>query len=262
MNKMVDIVREHLLSILASSARYDGRKFDEYRQVKVEYGISKSAEGSARVMIGDTDVIAGVKLEVGKPFPDTPSEGSIMVNVELRPFSNPEFEAGPPGTKAIELARVVDRFVREGKAVDFKKLCIREGELVWIVVIDIYPVNDSGNLFDAAAIAAIAALQDTKFPKLDEKDKIDYKESNSKKLPLRALPLSFTVVKIGGYLLVDPSFEEESFIDARLTVGILEDGVLCSMQKGEDCALDVDDVEKMIDIAVKKNKELRKVLMK
>ena len=34
------------------------------------------------------------KFGVGKPFSDTPDQGSIMVNAELRPMSGPDFEPG------------------------------------------------------------------------------------------------------------------------------------------------------------------------
>src|SRR3989338_11595432 len=170
---MIDITKEHLIELFGKGFRLDGRKFDEYRKIEVEYGISsKSAEGSARVKIGKTEVVAGVKMGVGEPYPDNPSEGTIVVNMELLPLSSPEFESGPPRIESIELSRVVDRAIREGKALNFKKLCIREGELMWMVLIDIYPVNDDGNLFDAASLAALAALKDAKFPKL-ENDKVN-----------------------------------------------------------------------------------------
>ena len=257
---MSNIIREHLLELFSKDFRLDGRKFDQYRDIKVEYGISsRSAEGSARVKIGNTEVLAGVKLELGEPYSDNPDEGTIMVNVELLPLSNPEFESGPPGIEAVELSRVVDRAIREGKALNFKKLCITPKEQMWIVLIDIYPVNDAGNLFDAAALAALAALKDAKFPKIED-GKISYRESTGQKLPLEKLPLSCTVYKIGNYILVDPVSEEELIVDARLTVGVLEDGTLCSLQKGGDFGLNPEEVDQMVDVAVKKTKELRKVL--
>ncbi len=257
---MNTIVKEHILNLLNKGFRLDGRKFDEYRKIEVEYGISsKSAEGSARVKIGKTEVVAGIKMDVGKPYPDTQDQGTIIVNAELLPLSNPEFEPGPPSIESVELSRVVDRAIREGKALDFFKLCIKKGELVWTVLIDIYPINDAGNLFDAAALAALAALKDAKFPKL-EGEKVNYKEGTNKKLPLEKLPVSCTVIKIGNNFLVDPIIEEEKVIDSRLTVGVLEDGTICSLQKGEDVGLMTEDIEKMVEIAIKKTKELRKVL--
>lgn len=258
---MRDIIREHALGIMSKGTRLDGRKFDEYRNINVEYGISsKSAEGSARVNIGKTEVIAGIKLDVGEPYTDNPDEGTIIVNMELLPLSNPDFETGPPSIASIEMSRVVDRAIREGKALDFKKLCIRKGELMWTVLIDIYPINDEGNLFDAASLAALAALQDAKLPKLMDNDKVDYKERTNKKLPLQKLALSCTIVKIGNHFIVDPTLDEEALIDSRLTVGVLEDGTICSLQKGENTGLTQEDIEKMIDLAVTKTKELRKAL--
>ena len=252
-------LKQHVIEALNQGLRFDRRKIDEYRKITIEYDISKSAEGSARVKIGDTEVIVGVKLEVGTPYPDTPDEGTIIVGAELIPLSNPEFELGPPGIQAIEIARVVDRGLRESKTLDFKKLCIKQGEKVWLVLIDIIPINDDGNLFDAAALAALAALRDTRFPSFDG-EKVDYKKKTKEKLELKKMPLSVTVIKIGDNYLVDPSTEEEKVLDSRLTVASIEDGKLCALQKGGDIPIDDKDIDKIIDIALDKAKELRKCL--
>lgn len=249
--------RDHMIKGLSQNVRFDGRKTDEYRKVKVEYGISKNAEGSAKVTIGDTVVIAGVKMMVGKPFSDTPDEGVLMVGAELLAMSNPEFESGPPSMQAIELARVVDRGIRESKAIDVKKLCITPSESVWMVSIDIITMNDDGNLFDAAGLAAIAALKDCKFPKYDGK-KVDYKEMTKEKLHLTKVPVPVTVIKIGDNLIVDPTNEEEEFVDGRLTIATTEKGEICAMQKGGSAPLTNEDVVKMIDLATKKSGEIRK----
>lgn len=252
----------YIRSLLEKGLRADGRKLDEFRKpIKVEYGVSsKSAEGSARVIIGSTEVVAGVKMEIGEPYPDIQDEGTFMVNVELTPIASPEFELGPPDVKAIELARVVDRGVRESKMIDTKKLCIKKGEQVWMIMIDIYPINDGGNLFDAASLAALAALRDAKFPKYDEKeDKVIYELTN-KKLPFSKLPVECTVVKINEKYIVDPTYEEEDAMDARLTVSSLDNGNICALQKGGKNILLMDDVVKMIDLSINKSRELRKLL--
>ncbi len=181
---MSDYVKSHVLRLLEKGVRLDGRKLTEFRKpISVEYNISKSAEGSAKATIGDTVVFAGVKMEVGEPYPDTPDAGSLMVGAELYPLSNPDFESGPPSMAAVELARVVDRGIRESEAVDFEKLCIKSGELSWIVVADICTLNDCGNLFDASALATIAALKATKLPALVN-DKVDYTKLTEEGLPL------------------------------------------------------------------------------
>ena len=192
---MNEDLKNHVVTLLKSDKRLDGRKPLEYRKpIKIEREFTKTAEGSAKITLGETEVMVGIKMDVGEPYPDRPDAGTIIVGAELLPLSNPKFESGPPGIQAIEIARIVDRGIRESKTLDFEKLCIKKGEKVWLVLIDIITLNDSGNLFDASALAAYAALQNTVFPKFDG-EKADYKEKSSKKLELKNIPLSVTVCK-------------------------------------------------------------------
>jgi len=251
--------QEHILKSLSKGIRFDGRKMDELREVSVEYGVSNSAEGSARVKIGDTEIIVGVKMAVETPYPDTADKGNLMVNAELLPLSSSDFESGPPSIVAIELARVVDRGIRESGAIDVKKLCITEGEKVWSVMIDICSINADGNLLDAASLGALAAIKDAKFPKYAD-EKVDYSEHTKESVPLAKEPIAVTVFKIGDHLIVDPLPDEEANADARLTITTVGDGTICSLQKGGECALSVEEIDKMAALAQEKGKELRSKL--
>lgn len=253
------IRRGHILTYLNKGVRYDGRKMDEYREIQIIDDVVKTAEGSARIKIGTTDVIAGVKFELGKPYPDIPDQGTMSVNVELLPLSSPDFESGPPSEFAVEMARVVDRGIRESKAIDTKKLCVTPGELVWTVMIDICPVNTAGNLLDAMGIAAIRALQNARFPEMKD-GAIDYKKLTKTKLPLEKVPVPVTIYKTGKHLLVDPILEEEDAYDARLTVTTTADGKICAYQKGGDSTLMPEEVITMTELALKKSKEIRKLM--
>ena len=256
---MNESIKKHVTKYFSKNLRYDGRKLDEYREISIEYDVSGSAEGSARVKIGGTEVIAGVKMAIEKPYPDTPDEGMLMVNVELLPLSNPEFESGPPDIKSIELARVVDRGIRESKTIDNKKLCIEEGEKVWSVMVDICTINDEGNLLDCAGLAAIAAITNARFPKV-EGDKIDYKTKTDEKVPLSKIPIPVTVLKIDKYFVVDPIIDEEKLVDARLTITSTEEGLICALQKGGDSSLLDEEIKQMTKLGLEKAKELRKHL--
>lgn len=251
--------RKHLLKTFNSGIRYDGRKFDEYRDIKIEYGVSETAEGSATVHIGDTTVMAGVKLSLEKPYSDTPDKGNLMVGAEFLPMSNPNFEPGPPTINSIELARVTDRAIRESGAIDYKKLCRKVGEEVWVVSVDICIINDAGNLFDAASISAMAAIKDSKFPEVVD-GVVDYKHKSDKGLELEKTPIGVTVLKIGDKFIVDPTNEEQELLDARLTVGMTEGDVICALQKGGAEPISTEDVDKMISIATVKINEIRKLL--
>ena len=252
---MNNISREYLINILKKGKRVDSRKLDEMRDVEITYDVSEHAEGSARVKLGDTEVIAGVKLEVGTPFPDSPNEGVIMVGAETLPLSSPDFESGPPDVASIELARVVDRAIRESHAIDLGKLCIIEKEKVWMVLIDIYSINDAGNLQDAATLAALAALKKAKLPLFDG-EKVNYKERKGN-LPMKELPVECTNIKVGDKILSDANLDEQKWLDARLTIATTEKGEICAMQKGGTGVLTINDVKEMIRVSLKNGKILR-----
>ena len=256
--------KETIAQLAAQNKRLDGRQLTEYRQpIKIETGISWTAEGSAKVQIGETVVMAGVKMAIEKPYNDTADEGGIMVNAELLPLSSPDYEPGPPQAKAIELARVTDRGIREAKALDMKKLCIEPGVKAWFVSIDIISINDAGNLLDAAGLAALAALKSAKFPVVDPATgAIDYKTKTDKSLPLLKDPLPVTIYKMNGQFLIDPTSEEEKAYDARLTIASDAKGTISALQKGGEEPLTLGDVSAMIDLALEKAKFLRSELHK
>jgi len=248
---------------LKEGKRFDGRDLNEFREIIIETGVSKKAEGSARVKIGNTEVIVGVKMDVGTPYPDSQDQGNLMVTAELTPMSSDRFESGPPRIEAIELARIIDRGIRESKMVDFKKLCIKEGEKVWTVFVDIYTINDDGNLLDAAGFAGLAALMNSKIPKYDEKtEKVVFGEWTNNKIPLNFIPLSCTIHKIGDKIIVDPNREEEDASEVRVTIAISEDGEIHAMQKGNSKELSIKEFNDILDLAEKNFKNLLSKIQK
>ncbi len=241
---------------IKAGKRLDGRALDEYRKIKIEKGIYTCADGSARVKIGDSEVLAGVKIIVGEPYPDSPDKGTISVGAELMPLASPEFLPGPPKVEAIELARVVDRGIREGGAIDFKDLCIKEGEEVMIVFIDLYVSDHDGNLLDCAALAAMSALQNTKVPKFDGKQKV--KGETTGPLKIKRKPMLTTFAKIENTVMIDPNLAEEKALDARFSIATIDDNFLSAFQQGGQGSFTRDEISQMIDIAFVKGKELRK----
>ena len=247
---------------LAEGKRFDGRKLNEFRRLSIDQHISKKAEGSVRVKLGKTEVIVGVKMAVGEPYADSANQGNLMVTAELLPMSSPRIELGKPGFSSIELGRVIDRGIRESKLIDLEKLCIKKGEKVWTVFVDIYSINDDGNLIDAAGIGALAALKISKIPKYDEeKGQILYGEAD-RDLPLNDVnPIPVTVHKIGGFLIVDPTLEEEDISETRITIGG-SDETISSMQKSESAPLSVEELERAVEIAKEQWRELFKKVEK
>ncbi len=254
------IIQSYINELLKKEKREDDRELLEYRSINIELNPIDMASGSARVRIGKTDVIVGVKMDVAKPFPDTPDDGILICNAELFPFASPDLEPGPPGFDSIELARVTDRAIRESHAIDMKKLCITPEEKVWAVYIDIAPINHDGNLFDAAVLGAITALKNAYFPKYDEKEgRVLHEEKTKEKLPLKNIPIMCTFGKVNGSLFLYTTRREEQVFDARLGVATIQSGNLCAMQKGGQGSFSEEEIWKMIEVAVKKGKELRKL---
>ncbi len=251
-----NLTKAMLMKMLASGKRFDGRKLLEMRDLEVEYDVSYKAEGSARVRMGKTEVVAGVKLDVGEPYPDSQDKGNLMVSADLLPMASPRFEAGPPKFNAIEIPRLVDRMIRGSEMIDLKELCIKEGEKVWTVMVDIYPINDDGSLIDAAGIAAVAALKNAVFPTLDKDGKIDYEKKTKKGLPLseETMPLSFTFYKLGDSILLDPTREEAESCDSRITLGISRwEGqyMINSCQKGGEAPFTREEMTKISNMLPK-----------
>tara|TARA_Y100000034_G_C6898329_1_gene414683 strand:- start:368 stop:1189 length:822 start_codon:yes stop_codon:yes gene_type:complete len=251
-----NINKKQIKALLKQDKRTDNRKPFDYRDIEIETGISNNAEGSARIKIGKTEVIVGVKMGVQEPYPDHDDEGTMMTTMEYSPASGSRYEAGPPKINAIETARVVDRGLRESGFIDFKKLVIKEGEKVWSVMIDIYSINDDGNILDAASLGSVVALRTAKMPVYDEEnEKVKFGEFTKDPLPLTEnIPFSMTLHKIGDKIVADPNRDEEDSADSRLTLGISKSGkehMINSMQKGEIVQLNGEDLKIMVEQAEK-----------
>jgi exosome complex component RRP42 len=254
-----EIRRDHVANVIKDGKRIDGRGFDDYRPITIETDVGSKADGSAIVKIGDTQVAAGIKLLLGQPFSDMPNSGVLTTNAELRPLASPTFEAGPPKPQTVEIARVVDRGIRESGTIDVDKLCITEGELCWIVFLDMHVLDYDGNLFDAGTLSSMAALFDTRLPKVEE-DKIIYGEKTNKKLPITNKQVETTFAKIGSGIVLDPILDEERVMDARLTVATDKSGNMCAMQKGGEGTFTQDEIFETVGRGAKKAKELQKLL--
>ena len=244
--------REFIKNQIKKGKRLGGRAIDEYRELKIIVNPIGTAEGSAYVSLGNTKVLVGVKIGTDKPFPDTPDKGILITNAELRAIASPTFELGPPNMETIELARVVDRGLRESGLLDLEKLCMVPGEKVRIIFVDIHVLDYDGNLFDAASFAAVAALFNAKVP--------SYEGSEPYVLPTKNIPVSCTAVKIDDKIVLDPCLEEETIADARLTVVMDENMARRAIQKGLSGKFTVEEVRETMKMMAGKSKELREII--
>jgi exosome complex component RRP42 len=248
---MNEIMATHVMDLAKAGKRLDGRGLDEMRPVKLTPNYVTSADGSAFVEIGKTKVLCGDKLEPDTPFPDTPNAGVLTTNAELVPISNPDYEPGPPSIKSIEVSRVVDRAIRAAEAIDLQGLCVTPGEKCWTCFVDIHILDDSGNLIDAALLAAMTALKSAKLP--GER----FETGPTVPLEIHHIPIETTFVRLGDALVVDPTTEEEAAGQGRLTIATDELGNVVAMQKGQVGAFSPHDVMSLVDRAFAHGDRLR-----
>ncbi len=259
------IKRETIKKLIKKGERIDGRKLEEYRPIEIILNPIPKAEGSAWVKLGNTIVMTGIKLEVGTPYSDRPNEGVLQVHAEFVPLASPTFEPGPPDENAIETARVIDRSLREPRAIRLEDLVIIPGRKVWLVFNDIYLIDHDGNIIDAGMLSSMLALNLAKIPKIvsieDDNVVID-KTVKETPLPLNLNVVTVTIGLIDEIPLVDPLLEEELVIDSKITIAFDEKGRITGIQKAGMKGIRTPVLDEVVDIASKKASELHELLRK
>jgi exosome complex component RRP42 len=69
MSTLITKVRQkQIAQLIETGKRLDGRGLTDYREMKIEQGLIEKAEGSARIHLGKTQILVGVKVEIGAPL--------------------------------------------------------------------------------------------------------------------------------------------------------------------------------------------------
>ncbi|GFQ05261.1 protein eceriferum 7 [Phtheirospermum japonicum] len=235
--KMTVNEKKFIETALLSDLRIDGRGPFDYRNLTIQFG---SEDGSSEVQLGQTRVMGFVTSQLVQPYRDRPNEGALAIFTEFSPMADPSFEVGRPGEFAVELGRIVDRGLRESRAVDTESLCVVAGKWVWSVRIDLHILDNCGNLVDAANIAALAALLTFRRPECtlggeDGQEVTIHPPEVKEPLPLivHHLPIAVTFAFIGNEstVVIDPTHFEEAVMGGRLTATLNTNGDVCAIQK-------------------------------
>ncbi|RDX95847.1 putative serine/threonine-protein kinase, partial [Mucuna pruriens] len=221
---------------LLSDLRVDGRRPSDYRKLSIKLG---KEDGSAEVHLGQTHVMTFVTAQLVRPYRDRPNEGSLSIFTEFSPMADPSFEPGRPTESAVELGRIVDRGLRESRAVDTESLCVLSGKLVWAIRVDIHILDNAGNLVDAANIAALASLLTFRRPECslageDGQEVVVHPPEQRDPIPLiiHHLPIAVTFGFFSNEnLVIDPTHHEECVMTGRMTATLNSNGDVCAIQK-------------------------------
>ncbi|XP_024962418.1 exosome complex component RRP45B-like isoform X2 [Cynara cardunculus var. scolymus] len=234
-NSLIMTVNEKkfIETALLSDLRVDGRRPFDYRKLSISF------DGSSEVQLGNTRVMGFVTGQLVQPYRDRPNEGTLAIYTEFSPMADPSFEAGRPGESAIELGRIVDRGLRESRAVDTESLCVISGKSVWAIRIDLHIIDNGGNLVDASNVAALAALSTFRRPECtlgeNGQEVIVHPPEAREPLPLiiHHLPVAVTFAFIGkeNVVVIDPTHHEEAVMGGSMTATLNTNGDVCAIQK-------------------------------
>ena len=100
--------------------RPSGRDLNEMRAVSIETGVTKHAEGSCLIRMGDTHVLCTASLEERvPPFIKGSGQGWVTAEYGMLPRSTSsrmrrEAQAGKQGGRTVEIQRLIGRALRAG----------------------------------------------------------------------------------------------------------------------------------------------------
>ncbi|XP_037943070.1 exosome complex component RRP45-like isoform X1 [Teleopsis dalmanni] len=227
--------RKFICDLIKSNARPDGRKIDEFRQMKINFGADW---GSVMVSLGKTKVLVQASCDLGVPKATRPNEGVLFINVEIGPMASPQFEIGRQGSLVLKIKSMLERTFKESGAVDLESLCVKAEECVWILRIDINVLNHDGNLTAACAIGTVAALAHFRRPDVSiiEGDVNIHPASEKDFIPmvLHHYPIcvTYAIFDDGQITLADPTFQEERASQSELVFGINSYREICCFNLG------------------------------
>ncbi|CAN1319012.1 Exosome complex component RRP45B [Linum perenne] len=249
--------KKFIETALASDLRIDGRNPLEYRKLTIKFG---REDGSSEVQLGHTHVMGFVSGQLVQPYRDRPNEGTLSIFTEFSPMADPSFEVGRPGESAIELGRIIDRGLRESKAVDMESLCVLPGKLVWAIRIDIHILDNGGNLVDAANIAALAALLTFRRPECSLSGENGQEVVVKEPLPLivHHIPIAVTFAFFSTEHAVDPTHSEEAVMGGRMTVTVNASGDICAIQKAGGLGVPQSDIMRCLRLASRNAESITK----
>ncbi|CAO3692917.1 unnamed protein product [Rhizopus stolonifer] len=244
---------------IQQDCRADGRARLEYRHMVLETGLLSQASGSARCPLGDSDVLVGVKVEIGEIEHNQPNQGRVICNVECSPSASQQFEGRGADEINNSLTMAIDRiFNGPQSGLDLQKLCIIPGQQCWIIYIDAMVMDAAGNLLDCIVMTTRAALYNARIPKTEIQDlgegdyEFEVMDDVDEAEPIAGWensPISVTLYKIADRYIIDPTILEELCSQVTLTVGVNKDGSVCGIQKGSNGSIEPSLLTEMIQTA-------------
>jgi ribonuclease PH len=239
----------------AGLGRIDGRRRDQIRPVKVTRNFTKHAEGSVLIEMGDTKVICTASAEEKVP-PFLKGKGTGWVTAEYAMLprathdrSPRESVKGKQGGRTLEIQRLVGRALRA--VIDTSRLGERT---IWI---DCDVIQADGGTRTASITGAFIALADA-VSVLKRRELI-------KANPLTDYLAAISIGKVGGHVMVDLAYEEDSHAEVDLNLVMTGAGQYVEVQgTAEKTPFNKKDMDEFLDLgwgAIRELVDLQKSLI-
>ena len=222
-------------------ARKGGRGAGELREVKLETGYTRHAEGSVLVSFGDTRVLCTASTEERvPPFLRGKGKGWVTAEYGMLPRAthtrtDREAAKGKQGGRTLEIQRLVGRSLRA--AVDMGALGERQ------IVVDCDVLQADGGTRTAAITGGYVAL-------VLALHRIAPKASFPRP-PLLAPVAAISVGRLGGEAALDLDYDEDSNAEVDMNVVGVEGGKLIEVQgTAERAPFDRAGLDRMLDAAL------------
>ena len=233
--------------------RIDGRKFDQIRDVKITRNFTKYAEGSVLIEMGETKVLCTASIEEKvPPFLRNTGTGWINAEYSMLPRSTQQRKVrdsskGKIDGRSQEIQRLIGRTIRS--VVDLNKLGERT---IWV---DCDVIQADGGTRTASITGAFVAVAEAIY-KL-------YKDGLIKKMPIENFVSAISVGIVNDQCLLDICYEEDSHAQVDMNIIMTDKCEFVEVQgTGEERPFSRKDLNKLLELGEKGNKELIKIQRK
>lgn len=222
--------------------RFDGRKNDAMRSIKITRNYTRYAEGSVLIELGETKVICTASIEEKvPPFLKGTGEGWITCEYNMLPRSTQtrkqrDISKLKIDGRTMEIQRLIGRSLRS--VVDLKSIGERT---IWI---DCDVIQADGGTRTASINGAFVAL-------IDAVNKI-HKSSPFNVYPVRNFMGAISVGILNDARILDLCYEEDSKAKVDMNVVMTDEGKFVEIQgTGEESTFSRKELDEMLALAEK-----------
>lgn len=243
--------KEYHTQLLSKGHRAHYDSLLHFRMPQIEVDALRKADSSSLVKVGNTTLVCGCTAEFCTSEVDCRELNDIEMSVELPPICS-----GPTGPNKFQnaaqlLTRDLKKIVQDSQVFNTKALYSNEGR--WCVKAEVRCLNYDGSVIDACLISLIAAIKSLKLQRPGE--------DTHSSITLQRCPVSLSFAVIGGYLISDPTLEEETIAESTFSITIdAFDGTCIHIDKTGGKSIEPKTLSECICLARKKAELTMKLL--